>query len=674
MPILTFPGLYFTEQGGIPLITAPATDIGAFEGLTKRGADDQLGFVTSWAQYTRLYGGLFNSSVYGDLYTPFCVKQFFENGGSACWISRTTVQSVSPLNHADLDINNSVLVPGIAMNVLALGEGEGGNVLGVSTLKKTTAINDVLGWPAAALGTFGVDDLSGFEKGDVIRVVDPSTGDTKYGYIYDIDYTTTEISAQDPLGIGWVACTDDSIITTVSTHRATSTAAVAAAAAQAVVVVADGTRFAVGMCVGLWSVTASKYEFLEVLSVVGNTITFSTNLGNAIVVGDLIISQEFDLVVYEDNQVIENHEFLSFSANSADSIATRLTGTTNESILISAATGAGADVTGAFTDGQFTPTDIAETNLTGGVDAALADADFIGTDDYSGKTGLYLFDFAGRGALNFWSIPDRSSVAVDQAAAAYSENRADTIYIAHLASTIASALEAEEYRRYTLGIDSSYVALYFPWLQIADPDNDGLTIDIPPDGAVQGAWSDSTQNNGIRKAPANDPALNNVLGLTVNLTDQEQGLLNPIGVNVIRNFAERGFRIWGARTLWGVTDGRHYINVRRIMTYVRVGLMNSAGWVVFMPNDKATRRQLYLSVRAFLGGLYRDGSLYVPDGGTVEAINGAYYVKCDGENNPPSEIELGNLHCDMGIRPVMPAEFILFNLALISGDLNVTGV
>jgi len=671
MPILTFPGLYFTEQGGIPLITAPASDIGAFEGLTRRGVDDQLGFVTSWAQFTRLYGGVFNSSVYGDLFLPFCVKQFFENGGSACWISRTTAGTATPGNRGTLDINNSVLIPAVGMNVLAIGEGEGGNFLGVSNLKRSTTINDPATWPALAIADVIVDDVSGFEIGDVVRAVDPVLATTKYGYIYAINYTTSTFSLADP--IAGAICSDGVNLTTASKHRASTTAAVAAAAAQADVIVADATRFEVGMCVGLYGSVATAFEFLEVLSISGNTLTFSTNLGNALIIGAVVVSEEFDMVVYEDNAIVETHEFLSFSANSADAIATRLTGTTNESILISASTGVGASTAGPFTDGQFAPIDTVETNLAGGVDAALAAANFIGINDFTGKTGMYLFDFAGRGAMNFWSIPDADIVAVDQAAAAYSENRADTIYIAHTPETVNTVLAADEYRRYTVGIDSSYCALYFPWVQIADPDNDGLTIDIPPDGAVQGAWSDSTQNFGIRKAPANVPVLNNILGLTVDVQDAEQGLLNPLGVNVIRNFAERGFRIWGARTMWTVADGRHYINIRRVMTYVRVGILNSTGWVVFEPNDYTTRRSLYLSVRSFLGGLYRDGALYTPPGASTEAINGAYYVKCDEENNPPSEIELGNLHCDMGIRPVPPAEFILFNLALISGDFGITG-
>ena len=144
------------------------------------------------------------------------------------------------------------------------------------------------------------------------------------------------------------------------------------------------------------------------------------------------------------------------------------------------------------------------------------------------------------------------------------------------------------------------------------------------------------------------------------VTSEEQELLNPIGVNVTRAFGTRGIRIWGARTLSSDPSWR-YINVRRLFNFLETSIKNGTNWVVFEPNDAALWARVRRTVNAFLLGMWRSGALFGATAGE------AFFVKCDGENNPPESIDEGRLIIDIGVAPVKPAEFVVFRISQIAG-------
>ncbi len=116
------------------------------------------------------------------------------------------------------------------------------------------------------------------------------------------------------------------------------------------------------------------------------------------------------------------------------------------------------------------------------------------------------------------------------------------------------------------------------------PASDGDTeILIPPSGHIAGVWARTDETRGVWKAPAND-TMRGVLDIERNVTQNEQSLLNPIGINCIRPFGTRGIRIWGARTLASDTDW-NYINVRRLFNMVEATILDGTQWAVFEPND-----------------------------------------------------------------------------------------
>ena len=211
-----------------------------------------------------------------------------------------------------------------------------------------------------------------------------------------------------------------------------------------------------------------------------------------------------------------------------------------------------------------------------------------------------------------------------------------------------------EWRLETAGYDSKFAALYYPWLEVMDPLSK-RPIMVPPSGHMAGVWARTDGTRGVHKAPANEVALG-VNGLGFQVTHEEQGGLNRVGINCIRAFPGRGIRVWGARTLSSDPEWR-YLNVRRLFNFISESIMEGTQWAVFEPNDERLWIALRVAATNFLTRIWRDGALF---GATPDQ---AFFVKCDAETNPPDLVEAGQVTVTIGIAPVKPAEFVVFQIS-----------
>jgi len=220
-----------------------------------------------------------------------------------------------------------------------------------------------------------------------------------------------------------------------------------------------------------------------------------------------------------------------------------------------------------------------------------------------------------------------------------------------------SPQQIKEWRSEVAMYDSAYAALYYPWIKVENPigTNGDAEVLIPPSGHIAGVWARTDETRGVWKAPAND-TIRGVLDIEYAVTQNEQSLLNPIGINCIRPFGTRGIRIWGARTLASDSDWR-YINVRRLFNMVEATIADGTQWAVFEPNDVALWEGIKRTLSSFLRGLWSAGALF---GASADQ---AFYVKCDADTNPPESIDQGLLIVEVGIAPVKPAEFVVFRIA-----------
>lgn len=218
------------------------------------------------------------------------------------------------------------------------------------------------------------------------------------------------------------------------------------------------------------------------------------------------------------------------------------------------------------------------------------------------------------------------------------------------------------------GTESRNACVFFPRVKQADPNHDNQIDVFVPCGIVAGVMARTDAQRGVWKAPAGiDAGLNGIQALQVNLNDPENGKLNPLGVNCLRNFPVIGPVVWGARTARGadqLADEWKYIPVRRTALYIEESLYRGLKWVVFEPNDEPLWAQIRLNVGAFMHNLFRQGAF---QGATPRE---AYFVKCDKETTTQNDINLGIVNIIVGFAPLKPAEFVVIKLQQMAGQIE----
>ena len=216
----------------------------------------------------------------------------------------------------------------------------------------------------------------------------------------------------------------------------------------------------------------------------------------------------------------------------------------------------------------------------------------------------------------------------------------------------------------TTGMNSAF---YFPWIQAPDPLNQNRPAYFPPCGFVAGIYARTDGTRGVWKAPAGTEAtVTGASGVMVPLNDKQNGLLNPLGINCIRNFSVYGIVLWGARTMQGndeLGSQWKYIPVRRTALFIEESLYRALKWAVFEPNDEPLWAELRLNVGSFMQNLFRQGAFQ----GQTPAD--AYFVKCDNETTTQNDINLGIVNLLVGFAPLQPAEFVVIQIQQMAGQI-----
>ena len=296
-----------------------------------------------------------------------------------------------------------------------------------------------------------------------------------------------------------------------------------------------------------------------------------------------------------------------------------------------------------ITEGSF--------SLEGGTDGSIAKVNagtFIGKDDGpEGRTGIQ--SFLENDNVNIMAVPGVTIPEVIVALVAHCENTKSRFAVIDMPKDEYKTDALIQYRGL---IDSTYAAMYHPWIQVFDRGSNKADF-VPPSGAVMGVYSRTDISRGVHKAPANEPIF--CTGVKVNYTKDEQDILNPEGVNLIRAIPGEGIRIWGARTA-SQNSAFKYVNIRRLFIYVMESIKASTNWVVFEPNDSTLWQRVSLTITSFLDGLWRTGML------TGGSPGEAYFVEIGPSTMSLDDIKNGRLICNIGIAPSRPAEFVIFRL------------
>ncbi|UJB32733.1 phage tail sheath C-terminal domain-containing protein [Chromobacterium sp. Beijing] len=206
----------------------------------------------------------------------------------------------------------------------------------------------------------------------------------------------------------------------------------------------------------------------------------------------------------------------------------------------------------------------------------------------------------------------------------------------------------------TLDSRTAFTACYYPYLRADWATFQTTLCDIPPSGAVAGAYCRNDRERGVWKAPAN-VALNGGLVPLFKTSDDLNGQFNPEGLNFIREFTGRGTLIWGARTLTNNTDTEwRYIPVRRLFNSAEKDIKTTMRSMVFEPNNHATWERVRCAIDNYLRSLWRQGAL--PGKSEKEA----YFVLVGKDiTMTDDDIAQGKLIVKIGMAAVRPAEFII---------------
>jgi uncharacterized protein len=224
----------------------------------------------------------------------------------------------------------------------------------------------------------------------------------------------------------------------------------------------------------------------------------------------------------------------------------------------------------------------------------------------------------------------------------------------------------QELQAFRTGVVKDHAGVWWPQVVIA---SNGVRKNIDPSGSIAGVMSRIDGSRGVWKAPAGLEAdIRGVLGVSVPMSDAQNGVLNPQAVNAVRPFPS-GVTSWGARTMDGFdnsgnTDYR-YVPVRRLALFIEESLLRGLKFAVFEPNDEPLWAQIRLSAGAFMNSLFRRGAF------AGRTASDSYFVKADAETTTPQDQALGIVNVLVGFAPLRPAEFIVITLQQQAGQVQV---
>jgi hypothetical protein len=677
-------GLNVIEVDGSasPAIVGAAVSVGAFNIITQRGLPNHPAMVTSFTKFVELFGGQFTGGL-----GAYLVKGFFDNGGQTAYINRvvstdaTTGASPANVVFTDSAAQNTLQLftgyrgtqdPGTWGNALwatvtpsasatsALKESAPATIQG-AVLTDTVDLSDlptlsitVDGEAAATAVTFQTADFPDPTKATLAQIRDAiNRRQTKVTAAVTSD---KRISLTSAGSVAKIFKTWTSLQVTAAnaklgfTAMATPTSGTAAARTTTSTTLRNPQDFSIGDAIKLTDGTTTAYAKILTLDAQTGAVSFKPAAAafpgwDALTV--LISNVEFDLQIFSGGTKPANSvEFwpsLSMEPDLGNYAPTRLNDAIAGSRYVTAldrssSSGSGTDVPAAGTR-QFDP----------GRDGTPVPNDFIG--DSAAHTGFYAFD-----AYDVQLVTcERTDPGIVVAALAYCEGRGDCTYVGSVPeNNDVAAMTA--YGQAFQG-KKVYGSLYGPWIVITDPigAGDNPLKKLPPSGHVMGVYARIESTRGIWKAPAGDEAnLLGVLDVEIRMSDTEHtGLVKDGCVNGIRAVPRAGVIVDASRTL--STDTRWlYVNVRLLFNYVKSSLRTGLRWVRQEPNRDSLWNAIRLNtVTPFLMGLYRQGAFGT---GTAQQV---FSIICDATNNPPDQVDQGNLIVEVYFYPSRPAETIV---------------
>jgi phage tail sheath protein FI len=323
-------------------------------------------------------------------------------------------------------------------------------------------------------------------------------------------------------------------------------------------------------------------------------------------------------------------------------------------------TSAAPDVSGLIScTYSLTPTETASEELfDGGSDgvAGVGRTEMTSPSLKAAKRGMYALttvdEFLNLGIMD---LAGNVTCALDQQTEAETNQRWFVVLCTPQGMT---PQQAKDYRRNTLGINSSYCALYYPWVRIADPVRN-RNINIPPLGHVIGVYARTDANKSVGKAPAGteDGKLLFSTGLERNLTFDELDILDPNGVNALIDTPQTGRVVWGASTLESPPADFEFVHARRLFIFLERSTFNGSFPFVWENIGPSLWSRVKTSMEGLLYNVWQSGAL---KGDTQDE---AFRVVCELSNNPIEVQRAKRVICDVYAAVNDPGKYLHFRFS-----------
>ena len=204
------------------------------------------------------------------------------------------------------------------------------------------------------------------------------------------------------------------------------------------------------------------------------------------------------------------------------------------------------------------------------------------------------------------------------------------------------------------GLDNSYSATYWPWLQTIDP-NSGQLVYIPASTFIPGvyAFTDASSDPWFAPAGITRGGMGQVVRAERKLTSTNRDTLYEANVNPIATFPQQGVVVFGQKTLQKAASALDRVNVRRLLITLKDFISQIADNLVFEQNTIATRQNFLTQVNPYLESVQQRQGLY------------AFKVVMDEQNNTPDVIDRNELIGQIFLQPTRTAEFILLDFNVL---------
>ena len=670
---LTYPGVYVQElPSGTHTISGVATSVTAFVGYLTRGPMNTPVQCLNFGDFQRVFGGLDPTST-----TSFQVSQFFLNGGTEAWISRVCASSNPP-------VQPKTELTGALPPTSSSGGGGSGKGLTPTTGTNLVEID------SQNPGTWGenvfvtVDYMTNkpntFNMAATLYSITSNSNSSSSSYsivqTQSVPAVTLDISQTNSIVEVMQSGNQNSALLAVPNLATTPSVLVPFASGTILNFTAPKNPVTVtGITV---TVQPPGPDPTKPPPSVSTTIAMTSSVST---VGDMIaaiqgaLSSAAGTLGYPSLASTQVRSclspFLSSSGTQAQLIQVWVPDPGFAGYLVSVV----ANPTSLFTTQSLNyqaqqlvpPTTTPAPKYPDG----LPPTGFDIAGNSTNRSGIYSLD--AMQIVNLILVPDMASMNTSNyltsatATLNYAIQR-KAFAILDMPLTVTSTTSAVAWATSTPGTFGTGIisaATYWPQIQIPTPFSTQL-LTLGGGGTLAGVYALTDVNRGVWKAPAGITApLAGVQQLSYVMNDQENGQLNPLGINALRTFPTYDNISWGARTLASANvadDDWKYISVRRLTLYLEQSLIQGLQWVVFEPNDAALWAQIRLSVNAFLHPLYLQGAFV---GATPSQ---AYQVVCDESTTTPEDMDNGIVNILILFAPVKPAEFVVISLQQMAGQ------